>query len=209
MTPDTTTTGATGPIEPDPDRVQHLDPRELIMDLNIRHAAKPSPGLVSSVRDHGILQPITAVATGDGRARVRFGHRRALAAIANNQPTARVIVLATDADADAAEAERLATQFVENTEHEHLTSAEQLDVFAGMADMGLSAGEIARRTKAPRRDITHAIKAARRPEVRESVAAANLTLAQAATLEEFSVMWTPRRVAHPGPTAAGSVGECG
>lgn len=172
-------------IEADPDRIQHLDPRELLMDKNIREA-KPSPSLVSSVRDYGILQPIIAVLTGDGRARVHIGHRRNLAAIANEHATAPVIVRASAAEADAAEADRLAQQYVENTDRQGLTTGEQLDVFAGMAEMGMSAGEIARRTKARRRDVADGLKAARSAEVREAVTAAELTLEQAATLEEFS-----------------------
>ena len=189
MTTDITTgTATSGPIEPDPQRVQQLDPRTLIMDANVRHDARPNRAMISSVRDHGVLQPIVAVATGDGRARVRFGHRRTLAAIEAEKDTVPVIVHPTDAGADdaAAEIERLSTQTVENTQREGLSATEQLDVFADLAALGLSAGQIAARTKTRRRDVANGIKAARIPEVRDAVASANLTLEQAATLEEFS-----------------------
>ncbi len=145
--------------------------------------------MVASVRDHGVLQPVIAVATGDGRARVRFGHRRTRAALAAGRATVPVIVHPTSADADAAavEIERMATQTQENTHRQGLTPAEQMDVFAGMAELGgLSAGQIAARTKMPRRDVAAGLRAARRPEVREAVAAAALTLEQGAALEEFS-----------------------
>lgn len=66
----------------DAQRVQQLNPRTLVMDANIRHQAQPSRALIASVRDHGVLETVQAAATGDGRARVRHGHRRTLAAIA-------------------------------------------------------------------------------------------------------------------------------
>lgn len=190
MTTDITTGTATGcpPVEPDAQRVQQLDPSELLMDANVRHDARVDRAMISSVRDHGVLQPIVAVATGDGRARVRFGHRRTLAAIAAGHVTVPVIVHPSNAAADAAaeEVERLSTQTVENTQREGLTVSEQLDVFADLAAYNLSAGEIASRTKTRRRDVVKGLRAARIPEVREAVKSAGLTLEQAATLEEFS-----------------------
>lgn len=177
-----------GPVEPDSQRVQQLHPRELLMDANVRHDARVDRAMVSSVRDHGVLQPIIAFATGGGRARVRFGHRRTLAAIADGHLTVPVIVHPSRVDADAAsdEVERLSTQTVENTQREGLTVSEQLDAFAELEGLGLSAGQIASRTKTPRRDVVKGLRAARVAEVREAVASAGLTLEQAATLEEFS-----------------------
>lgn len=196
MTTDTQTAPTTetdddtaGVVEPDSSWVQQLDPATLVMDANVRHDARPDRAMIASVRDHGVLQPVIAVATGDGRARVRFGHRRTLAALAARRATVPVIVHPTSADADAAavELERLATQTQENTHRQGLTTAEQMDVFAGMAELGgLTAGQIAARTKVPRRDVAAGLRAARRPEVREAVAAAALTLEQGAALEEFS-----------------------
>lgn len=187
-----TSTGTVLGVVADPDRVQHLDPRTLVMDpaTNIREA-KPSREFTASVHDHGVLQPIRAVATEDGRARVRFGHRRTLAAIAAGLDTVPVIVHPTDGYVDEdttrlAEIERVSTQYAENTHREGLSAGEQLDTFAALADLGLTAGQIAGKTKARRRDVAAALRAAAVPEARDAVQAAALTLDQGATLAEFA-----------------------
>ena len=56
-----------------------LDPRTLLVDVNVRHTATADKDLVASVREVGVLQPIIAVRTADGQVRVRYGHRRTLA----------------------------------------------------------------------------------------------------------------------------------
>lgn len=189
ITTGTETSDITGaPVEPDSTRVQQVDPSTLIMDANVRHDARPDRAMIASVRDHGVLQPIIAVATGDGRARVRFGHRRTRAAIAAECVTVPVIVHPSNADADDAadEIDRIAKQSVENSHRRGLSPTEQMDAFADMAAFGLTAGQIAARTKTRRRDVVHGLRAARVPEVREAVQSAGLTLEQAAALEEFS-----------------------
>lgn len=173
-------------VEPDPDRIQHLDPRTLITNRNVRSDAAADARLVSSVRDHGVLQPITAVATGDGRARVRFGHRRVQAALAAEAATVPVIVCGVDDATDEAEAERIASQYVENETRRGLAVCDQLVAFADLAALGKSPGQIAKLTKARRRDAVDALKAAESAEARDAVAAADLTLEQGATLAEFA-----------------------
>jgi ParB family chromosome partitioning protein len=57
-----------------------------------------------------------AVRTGSGEVRVRFGCRRVLAAIEAWQPTVPVIVIvvADEGEGDAAQIERLVSQYAEN-----------------------------------------------------------------------------------------------
>lgn len=69
-----------------------IDPRTLLIDVNVRGDARPDPDLVDSIRDVGVLQPVTVVRTRDGQHRVRYGHRRTLAAIEAEQATVPVIV---------------------------------------------------------------------------------------------------------------------
>ena len=66
------------------------------------------------------------------------------------------------------------------------SASEQLDAFAALADLGLTAGQIAGRTKARRRDVATALRAAEVSEVRDAVRAAALTLDQGAVLAEFA-----------------------
>lgn len=183
---DTATSTDPARVVPDPDRVQHLDPRTLLMDRNVRLDTSADRAFVSSVRTHGVLQPIIAVATGDGAARVRFGHRRTTAAILAELATVPVIVGPVGAsDADAEEADRIAEQVVENQIRAGLSTADQLTAFADLAALGLSAGKIATATKAPRREVVAALRAAGSAGVRETVREVPMTLEQAAVLAEF------------------------
>jgi ParB family chromosome partitioning protein len=58
-----------------------LDPRSLLVDVNIRTDAQLDKAFIASIKDLGVLVPITAVHTAAGEVRVRFGHRRTLAAM--------------------------------------------------------------------------------------------------------------------------------
>lgn len=40
-----------------------VDPRTLLVDANVRHATSADKDLIASVREVGVLQPITAVRT--------------------------------------------------------------------------------------------------------------------------------------------------
>jgi ParB family chromosome partitioning protein len=46
--------------------------------VNIRTDARLDKAFVASIKDFGVLVPITAVRTVTGDVRVRFGHRRTL-----------------------------------------------------------------------------------------------------------------------------------
>jgi len=54
----------------------HVAPTDLLMQRNVREAT-PCPALVKSIKDVGVLQPITAVITDDGKLRVPLGRRNA------------------------------------------------------------------------------------------------------------------------------------
>jgi ParB family chromosome partitioning protein len=69
-----------------------LDPRDLLVDVNIRTDARLDKDFVASIKDFGVLVPIIAVRTAAGDVRVRFGHRRTLAAIEADLATVPVEV---------------------------------------------------------------------------------------------------------------------
>ncbi|MBI4942111.1 MAG: ParB N-terminal domain-containing protein [Actinobacteria bacterium] len=66
-----------------------VDPASLLVDVNIRLEARLDADFVASVRDLGVLVPVVAVRTDEGQLRVRFGHRRTLAAVQNTLPMNR------------------------------------------------------------------------------------------------------------------------
>ena len=81
-----------------------LDPETLLVDLNIREA-RLDRDFLASITDHGVIEPIVAVRTDDGRVRVRHGHRRTLAAVETGKDLMPVFIAA---DEDNDEAERIA-----------------------------------------------------------------------------------------------------
>jgi ParB-like chromosome segregation protein Spo0J len=52
--------------------LEHLDPAKLLIGDNVRDDAALDKQFVASVREHGVLQPITAIRT-DGGIEVRNG----------------------------------------------------------------------------------------------------------------------------------------
>lgn len=91
-------------------RLEHIDPRTLLIDANIRSAAELDPDFVESVREFGVMQALTAVEAPDG-IRVRMDKRRTLAAIETGRLTVPVVVISADNDD---EADRIIRQWHEN-----------------------------------------------------------------------------------------------
>ena len=169
--------------------VEHLDPATLLVDLNVRHSTRLDADLIESVRQHGVLVPIVAVRTPDGGVRVRHGHRRTHAAIEAALSTVPVVVVGQEGASTDDEIERLVGQHAENTHRTGLTQAEQIDVVAQLTLLGVSAHQIAKRTRIARADVD----AAKTIAASTTIAAAAdrngepdaLDLDQLATLVEF------------------------
>jgi ParB family transcriptional regulator, chromosome partitioning protein len=173
----TDTAPATAPV------LEHHDPAALVIDLNIRDDIRLDDGLVDSIRERGVLEPVVGYRTGAGAIRVRFGHRRTLAAITAGLAAIPVVVHDTD-PGDAVE--RILGQYDENTHREGLSANEKAGVATQLLDLGLTTADVVARTRLPE----HAVAAAR--AIRESKAAATvaaarpeLTLDQVAAVAEL------------------------
>ena len=168
-------------------RVELLDPTTLLVDVNVRHDARLDADFLASIREHGVLVPIVAVRTSDGQVRVRHGHRRTLAAVETDRREVPVVVIGDDADTDPEQVTRLITQHAENTHRAGLTTAEQVDVFTQLAAFGLTPGQIARRTRARKADVTAALAVGGNDLAKAAAARYEfLTLDQAATVADFA-----------------------
>lgn len=167
--------------------LHHLDPAGLLVDVNIRHDARLDPAFQASIKDQGVLVPIVAVRTATGEIRVRFGHRRTLAAVTAGLATVPVIVAGDEDTEDAAQIERLVGQWAENEHRTGLTVAERVDVTAQLAAFGVSAAQIAKRTKTPRAEVDAALTVAGCDLAKAATARYDfLDLTQAATVAEFA-----------------------
>lgn len=166
--------------------VEQVDPRTLLVDLNIRTDARLTPDFVASVHDHGVLQPVVAVRTADGGLRVRFGHRRTLAAVEAGLTSVPVVVAADESSDDAGAVERLVGQYAENEHRTGLSTGVRVQVMAQLAAFGVSPTQIAKRTRAKRAEVDAALSVAGSSLAKAATDRFDfLDLAQAATVAEF------------------------
>jgi ParB family transcriptional regulator, chromosome partitioning protein len=163
-----------------------LDPRSLLVDVNIRTDARLDKDFIASIKDLGVLVPITAVRTTTGDVRVRFGHRRTLAAIEAGLATVPVEIVGDDATDDAAQIERILTQHAENAHRAALTGSEQLGVVEQLCAFGMSAAQIAKRTKIKRGTVDASLAVVGSELAKAAIERYDfLTLEQAAAVAEF------------------------
>jgi len=166
--------------------VHNLDPRTLLVDANIRTEIKLGKDFIDSIRDLGVLLPIIAVRTANGRVRVRLGNRRTLAAIEAGQPAVPVIVAGDESTGTTAEIERIIGQYHENTQRAALSDLDEVSVVAALFDLGVPAAHIAKRTKMPKPKVAAAKKVAGSELATAATARYDfLTLDQAATIADF------------------------
>ncbi|WIV29287.1 ParB/RepB/Spo0J family partition protein [Paenarthrobacter sp. R1] len=160
--------------------LEMLDPTTLTVDTNVRKEAGLTKEFVASIKEHGVLVPVVAHRTEDGTVHVLMGQRRTLGAIEAGAASIPVLVGATPE-----EAERLATQVVENDHRSELTDGDRAEAFHQMALLGVSASVIARKMGAKKAVVETALK------VKANATAAQaldqgLTLEQSAVIEEFA-----------------------
>lgn len=165
--------------------VEEHDPRTLLLNKNSRDA-KPNKQLVASVKDIGVLQPITAVRTADGKLRVEFGHRRTLAAIAAKLPTVPVEVIGDEGTETADEIERLVRQHAENTHRVGYTVSEDAALVEQLALYGVTDDKIAKRLQMDPDDVKAARVIAASPLAQAAGDKYELDITQAAAVAEFS-----------------------
>ncbi|CUU61013.1 chromosome partitioning protein, ParB family [Parafrankia irregularis] len=165
--------------------VQHLDPRSLLLDRNLRSNADLDPDFLASIKACGVLIPIIAVGAPDG-IRVRHGHRRTLAAVAAGQSSVPVIVIGPDSDSQTAEIERIVSQWHENEHRTGLHNRDKVAAVEQLTLLGLSATSISKKTRLPRAKVDAALTVARSELARLASEKYDfLDLTQAAVVAEF------------------------
>jgi ParB family chromosome partitioning protein len=167
--------------------VVNVDPTTLLVDFNVRTDARLTPAFVASIRDHGVLQPVVAVLTPDGALRVRYGHRRTLAAVEAGRDTIPAYIAGDEGSDTADQVTRVITQWTENTQREGLTISEQVGVVEQLTAFGLSPAQITRRAKITRKQVDAALAVAKSDLARKATGRyADLDLTRAAVIAEFS-----------------------
>lgn len=166
-------------------RLENIAPTTLQVDINIRTDARLTKEFVASVKAHGVLVPIMAVENAEG-IRVRMGHRRTLAAIEAGLETVPVRIVGDERTEDDAQIERILMQYDENEQRAGLTNAEKVGAVEQLAAFGLSANQIAKRSRIKRDRVDAALSVAGSDLAKGAVERYEfLAIDQAATVAEF------------------------
>lgn len=134
--------------------------------------------LVASIRKNGIIQPIIARRTGDGRFEIIAGERRWRAAQAAGLKDVPVIIREAE-DIDVAE-----LSLIENLQREELNPVEEAEAYHTLSAMfHLSQEEISSRVGKDRSTITNALRLLKLPDdVRRALIAKQITAGHARAL---------------------------
>ncbi|GAA1195354.1 ParB/RepB/Spo0J family partition protein [Pseudonocardia alaniniphila] len=166
-----------------------VDPRELIIGANVRGQVGLDREFVRSIRDRGVREPIQVRRrTGDGALVVRKGKRRTLGAIEAGQGMVRVLVepdVDPGEDDTAGQVERIVDQLEENLHRLGNSEVEEVAAHQQLLDLGLTAGQIARRTHTPVKRVKVTTAVARSEFAAAVLARYDIPLDRVAVIAEF------------------------
>ncbi len=177
--------------ERQPMQVEMLDPHDLAPHpRNVRTALGNLEGLTESIREQGVLDPLTVVPINGTGFQLLAGHRRAAAAIAAGLDVVPCVVrrdLATDDDDSPLIAEHIGAMLAENLQREGLTTMEEARGVAQMLDLGMPLTHIAKRTGLGQKRVKKAAGVSRLDaESAAEVEAQQLDLDSAAVIAQFA-----------------------
>ncbi|GAB89070.1 ParB/RepB/Spo0J family partition protein [Gordonia rhizosphera] len=180
----TTTTGAAA-VE-----LVIIDPAALVIGDNARSDTDRAltTTFLASIREHGVLEPITAIRDGEGRLVVRDGQCRTLAAREAGLREVPVIVTpAAEGDEKAQTIDRISKQWAHNEHRTGLSAREKAATIHQLRLAGVSPTRIAREhLHLDKRLVDAALTAAKSSAAMDAMAAQDsLTLDQAATLAGY------------------------
>jgi ParB family chromosome partitioning protein len=167
--------------------LEHLDPHSLQFGENVRDAVGLGKEFLASLRQHGVLVPLTAVRSEDGKTvTIRNGQRRTLGAREVGLASVPVYALPASASDETAEAvERIVHQIVTNDQKADLTDAQRARGIQQMIDAGLTAAKVAKKLSVSRDVVKAATTAAASPAAMDALNSGQLSLVEAAALTEF------------------------
>ncbi|WP_264032401.1 ParB/RepB/Spo0J family partition protein [Cellulosimicrobium sp. SH8] len=181
-----TTTAATSTevgSAPAPESVEfaHVDPRTLVVGVNVRADADLTPAFVGSIKQHGVLQAVRARRAEDGTLVVLEGQRRTLAAVEAQRDTIPVQII----DGTEDEARRIVEQLAENDHRKDMRDSHRTAAFQQLSLIGLSAAQIAKRTGTDKGVVASALTVAGSKFGAAVQAKYDLPLDVAAAITEF------------------------
>lgn len=167
--------------------IEYLDPETLELEDNVRDDVDLDKDFLASLREHGVLVPITAVRTEDGRTMVREGQCRTLGARSVGLKTIPVFVrsAADGQDAKTATQQRIAEQMVANDKREGLTAGQRARGIQRMLDTGMTPAKVAKQLSDSASAVKAAGIAAKSSIAMEALDGGQMNFEEAAALVEF------------------------
>lgn len=161
--------------------LQLVDAREVIIDANVRTNIKIDRPFVASIKRYGVIVPVLAHPSADGRIRVEDGQRRILAAIdAERYEIPAYVVPENDT-----ESLRIVRQLIANEHRAELDDAERVAAWQQLELDGMTPTAIARAVgEKPHRVKTGLAIAGNETAIKE-IATHEVTFDQALTIAEF------------------------
>lgn len=165
-----------------------VDPHTLDVGKNVRDQVdlEATPEFVASVREHGVLHPITANRREDGVLVVIDGQRRLLASIVTGRDTIPVLVRSQDTTDEIERAiARISEQMNLNNHRTGLTTAQNAAGIAEMLDLGVPVERVSKELSVKRKAVKLLGAVGRRDAARASLEEQGLTIEQAAVIATF------------------------
>ncbi len=163
-----------------------VDPRMLVIGVNTRADAALDKAFVGSIADRGVREPIIARRDSDGVLVVRKGQRRTLAAVQAGLDVVPVVIEAEPIQDEAGrQVDRIVDQLGENQHRASITEADEVAAHQQLLNLGLSAGQIARRTRTPAGRVKTTLRVGGSDLAAAALARYDLSLEQAAVIAEF------------------------
>lgn len=155
---------------------------DLIIDKNVRRTVDVDKSFISSIRNHGILQPPVGWKDDAGKIHITMGQRRTIAAQKIGLETVPVVLM-TQTDAEQA---RIVAQLAENEQRSSLTAADTAAAYAQLQfEFGVTPEQIARKTNSPKVKVDTALAVSSSTAATAALESAPITLEQAAIFTEF------------------------
>jgi ParB family chromosome partitioning protein len=165
---------------------------------NVREGLGDLDGLALSIREHGILQPLTVTEHADGGYLLLAGHRRLAAARMAGLTRVPVIIRHDVTDDD----EQVILMLVENTQRRDLNPIEKAEAYGALRNRGLRQVDIARRVGVSPGTVSHYLALLDLPEEeRDEIREGHRTAAEGRALVQ------KRREAERGPATPRPVGR--
>ncbi|MDN5896330.1 chromosome partitioning protein, ParB family [Brevibacterium sp. Mu109] len=160
----------------------YLDPGVIVLGTNVRTDLRADKEFRKSIKERGVLEPVTVYRNDDGQYVLLRGQRRTVTAVEVGTPTGLIpawVVPQPD------EADRIGDQIVENIHRAEMREAEIVAGVEQLALIGASAAQITKRLSVPRPTVNAALAVTKSDQTRNRLESGDLTLEDAAVFAEF------------------------